>query len=109
MVLLAGPNVCKKCGKIVERLYPPGGGICAGCMRENLSLEAALAASCSCMHEEIKDIFLGARLPCTRCQGEGKIFVQDGVSQGQDYGPEVYGHNEKCDHCGGIGKEPRKN
>lgn len=36
---------------------------------------------------------------CPRCGGDGRIYIEDGVTQGQDYGPETDGHYEKCPHC----------
>ncbi|MDD2657081.1 MAG: hypothetical protein PHD04_00240 [Candidatus Pacebacteria bacterium] len=47
-------------------------------------------------------------MQCTRCRN-GRVFIQTGVVQGQDYGPEVEGSYETCTQCGGSGEIPAQN
>jgi len=45
-------------------------------------------------------------MKCDKCHGRGEKFVVDRVVQGQDYGPEVEGHDEICLECDGSGQVP---
>lgn len=49
--------VCKKCGKIVDSLWPLEGGICDECLVAHVTLERAIESTCPCLHDEIIRLF----------------------------------------------------
>jgi len=51
------PSTCKGCNTQHESLYPIRGGICKDCLVKDFTLEEALKATCSCMHEAIKLLY----------------------------------------------------
>lgn len=51
------PSICKKCHTSHDSLYPLGDGVCGGCLVKNFTLEEALNAMCSCLHEDVKLLY----------------------------------------------------
>ena len=58
MALLRMTIKCTACEIIQERVWPLGDGVCNSCLVSNFTLEQALAATCSCHHDELKRLYL---------------------------------------------------
>lgn len=74
------PSSCKGCNTEHDHLYPLQGGICKVCLVKNFTLDEALKATCSCMHEEIKLLYKQSEAP-----KEKRLNIQVAFVHGREY------------------------